>query len=219
MKDQAKYIRDTARATALEVLGLQRLSVHTNFYRVTERLLRNYKTLKKLVETPDDYGYLPPQRSSSISAAPPSGGVRDPQETIDAAIQAREESFSRTKAQFEIVNAVVEKYADNPEFIVIRMYYFNEDVCGHDRPANTKPYSFEEISEALESTGVKRSEKALRSWRTKLVQDMTVALFGIDGAISIECRDNRHTDSGGTKQEEGNSLPPVAQEESGEQPA
>lgn len=202
MKDQAKYIKDTARATALEVLGMQRLSVRTNFYRVTERLLRNYKTLRKLVETPDDYGYLPPQRSSSISAAPSSGGVRDPQEAIEAAIQAREESYSRTKAQFEVVNAVVEKYVDKPEFIVIRMYYFNEDAHGQDRPANTKPYSFEEISESLEEVGIRRSEKALRTWRTKLVQDMTVALFGIDGAISIECRDNRHPDSGAAAQQE-----------------
>ena len=49
MKDQAKYIKDTARATALEVLGLQRLANRTNYYRVTERLLRNYKTLKILL--------------------------------------------------------------------------------------------------------------------------------------------------------------------------
>lgn len=193
MKDQAKYIKDTARATALEVLGLQRLANRTNYYRVTERLLRNYKTLKRLVESPDDYGYIPPQRSSSISAAPPSGGVRDPQDAMDAAIQAREESFSRTKAQFEIVNAVVDKFVDRPEFIVIRMYYFGEDAHGNDRPAYAKPYSFEEIAEELDAAGIKRSEKALRSWRTKLVQDMTVLLFGVDGAVSIESHDTRQT--------------------------
>lgn len=193
MKDQAKYIKDTARATALEVLGLQRLANRTNYYRVTERLLRNYKTLKRLVESPDDYGYIPPQRSSSISAAPPSGGVRDPQDAMDAAIQAREESFSRTKAQFEIVNAVVDKFVDRPEFIVIRMYYFGEDAQGNDRPEYAKPYSFEEIAEELDAAGIKRSEKALRSWRTKLVQDMTVLLFGVDGAVSIESHDTRQT--------------------------
>lgn len=202
MKDQAKYIKDTARATALEVLGLQRLANRTSYYRVTERLLRNYKTLKALVESPDDYGYMPPHRSSSISAAPPSGGVRDPQEALEEAIQAREESFSRTKAQFEVFNAVVEKYVDKPEFIVIRMYYFNEDAYGHDRPTGSKPYSFEEIAEALEAKGIKRSEKALRSWRTKLVQDMTTVLFGIDGAISVETRDTRPQEQNVPQQQE-----------------
>lgn len=191
MKDQAKYIRETARATALEVLGLQRLAGRTNYYRVTERLLRNYKTLKRLVESPDEYGYIPPQRSSSISAAPPSGGVRDPQEAMEAAIQAREESFSRTKAQFEILHAVVEKFVDRPEFVVIRMCYFGEDAQGNDRPENAGQYSWEEIAEELETAGVRRNEKTLRSWRTKLVQDMTVLLFGIDGAVSVENRDTR----------------------------
>ena len=191
MKDQAKYIKDTARATALEVLGLQWLANRTNYYRVTERLLRNYKTLKRLVESPDDYGYIPPQRSSSISAAPPSGGVRDPQDAMDAAIQAREESFSRTKAQFEIVHAVVEKFVDRPEFIVIRMHYFGEDAYGNDRTADAKPYSWEEMAEELDAAGTKRTVKTLRSWRTKLVQDMTVLLFGIDGAVSIEAREQK----------------------------
>ena len=191
MKDQAKYIRETARATALEVLGLQRLAGRTNYYRVTERLLRNYQTLKRLVESPDEYGYIPPQRSSSISAAPPSGGVRDPQEAMEAAIQAREESFSRTKAQFEILHAVVEKFVDRPEFVVIRMCYFGEDAQGNDRPENAGQYSWEEIAEELETAGVRRNEKTLRSWRTKLVQDMTVLLFGIDGAVSVENRDTR----------------------------
>lgn len=191
MNDRARLIKETARATAQEVLGLQRLANHTNYYRVTERLLRSYKTLKQLVEAPDSYGYLPPHRSSSISAAPPSGGVRDPQEAIEAAIQAREESFSRTRAQFEIVNAVVEKYVDKPEFVVIRMYYFGEDAYGNDRPADAKPYSWEEMVEDLDAAGTKRTVKTLRSWRTKLVQDMTVALFGIDGAISVENRDTR----------------------------
>ena len=68
------------------------------------------------------------------------------------------------------------------------MYYFGEDAHGNDRGPDARPYSFEEISEALTTAGIPRSEKTLRTWRTRLVQDMTVLLFGIDGAVSVESR-------------------------------
>ena len=147
--------------------------------------------LKKLVENVDDYGFVPGERSKSITIAPPPGGMmRDRNEILEEIVADRQVSYERTKARFEEIDSVVQQFADNPEFIVIRMYYFNEDAFGNDRAPDSRPYTFEEISEELAITGLQRSEKTLRSWRTRLVQDMTVTLFGIDGAVSVETRDD-----------------------------
>ena len=41
----------------------------------------------------------------------------------------------------------------------------------------------------LAAVGIEKSVRTLRTWRSKLVQDMTVLLFGVDGAVSIEARE------------------------------
>jgi len=190
-KNVEQIIEETAKATASAVLGQQRQQRSPNLYRAMERLLRNYPKLKKLVENVDDYGFVPGERSKSITIAPPPGGMmRDRNEILEEIVADRQVSYERTKARFEEIDSVVQQFADNPEFIVIRMYYFNEDAFGNDRAPDSRPYTFEEISEELAVTGLQRSEKTLRSWRTRLVQDMTVTLFGIDGAVSVETRDS-----------------------------
>lgn len=187
-----KIIADTAKLTASEVVRQQNVANQTNLYRVMERLLRSYKAIQKIVSNPDEYGFEPPARSTSISVAPPpGGGFRDREEAMEDILKARHTSFERTVARFNEINNVVKLYEDRPEFIVIRMYYFNEDADGCERPADSKYYSFEEISEELSARGIQRSDKTLRKWRTALVQEMTVTLFGIDGALSVENRDTR----------------------------
>lgn len=101
-----------------------------------------------------------------------------------------EEARRRKEAEQRNYIAQLKRATNDPEFIVIRMYYFNEDAYGNDRSSDSRPYTFEEISEELAAAGLQRSEKTLRSWRTRLVQDMTVTLFGIDGAVSVETRDS-----------------------------
>ena len=187
-KNVEQIIEDTAKATASAVIGQQRQARSTNLYRAMERLLRNYPKLKKLVDNVADYGFTPVERSKSVTIAPPPGGRRDRSDMLEDFILERQTSYERTKARFEEIDAVVRQFSDKPEFIVIRMYYFGEDAHGNDRGPDARPYSFEEISEALTAAGIPRSEKTLRTWRTRLVQDMTVLLFGIDGAVSVESR-------------------------------
>ena len=185
-----EIIQETAKATASAVVGQQRQQRTPNLYRAMERLLRNFPRLKKLVENVEDYGFIPAERSKSITIAPPPGGMpRYRSEVLEDIIAERKMSYERTKARYDEIDAVVRQFADCPEFIVIRMYYFNEDAFGNPR-GEARPYSFAEISEALAATGLQRSEKTLREWRTKLVQDMTVTLFGIDGAVSVESRES-----------------------------
>lgn len=193
-------IKAAAREGARETVNLQRQQRNLNLYRTTERLLRNYKTYQKLVADLDGYGFEPIEKSHDISVAPPPGsGVSDKVDLYDEHVAARRASYERTKARYDEIDAVVRQFQDREEFIVIRMYYFNEDAYGQDRGDDAKPYTFDEISGELAAIGIERSERSLRTWRTKLVQDMTVLLFGVDGAVSIEARDPKqgHTEEGG----------------------
>lgn len=199
-KELLRY-REAAKDGAREVLNLQRQQRNLNLYRTTERLLRNYKTYQKLVNDLDGYGFEPIEKSHDISVAPPPGsGVSDRVNLYDEHIAARRASYERTKARFDEIDAVVKQFQDKEEFIVIRMYYFNETAHGQDRSDEAKSYTFEEISAELAALGINRSERSLRTWRTKLVQDMTVLLFGIDGAVSVEAREPKQgrTEEGAT---------------------
>lgn len=181
-----EVIHDAAVAAASEVVRQQRAAKTVNFYGAVERLLRNYKKLQRLAASEADYMMIP-ERDHSISVAPPPGGVpRDREDVMQDRINERRASYQRTVDQFNELDAVVRQFAEKPEFVVIRMYYFNEDANGYDRGADTRPYSFEQISEELALAGLQRSERTLRQWRTNIVKDMVVALFGVDGALSIE---------------------------------
>lgn len=182
-----EIIAETAKSTVASMVDQLRKARVANLYSATERLLRNYPKLRAQVENIDDYGFIPGARSKDISVAPPpGGGVVDHNELIERAIADRQASYDRTYTRFLEIDSVVRQFQDTPEFIIIRMYYWNLDARGNPRDPESQPYTFEEISSELTSVGIQRSVKTLRSWRTKLVQDMAVCLFGIDGAISVE---------------------------------
>lgn len=190
-----EIIKRAALAGAQETVRLQRQQRNLNLYRATERILRNYKIYQRLVEDIQNYGFEPVGKSPSISVAPPPGSnVIDKVDLYDEHIAARKASWTRTKARYDEINAVVHQFEHRREFIVIRMYYFNEDANGNDR-GEAKPYTFDEISEELAAIGIDKSARSLRAWRTKLVQDMTVLLFGVDGAVSVEAREPKQGQS------------------------
>lgn len=187
-----QVIKDTARVTAEEIVRRQGAAVKTNHYKDMERLLRSYKVMKRLYEHPEEYTFIPPEHSPSVSVAPPSGGmIRSREEIVDEIIEERLQSYRVSCAQFRWFDATVRQFQDRPEFVVIRMYYFGEDAYGNDRPADSKRYTFEEIAEELSAAGVERSVKTLRSWRSQLVQEMTVCMFVMDGSLSIGNRELR----------------------------
>lgn len=195
-----EIIDQTAKVAAQEVLHQQRQARNLNLYRATERLLRSYKKFQHWEENPEEYGFFPVGKSKDISVAPPPGlGLRDKVELNEEFVSARRASYERTMARYYDIKAVVEQFQDKPEFLVIRMYYFNEDVHGKDRGPGAKRYTFEDIASELSTIGIERSVKTLCVWRSTLVQDMTVLLFGVDGAVSVEAREPKQ----GQKQEGG----------------
>ena len=214
-----EIIARAAREAANEVVRTQHRRRGANLYRATERLLRSYPKLRHWEEHPEEYGFFPTGTSHDTSVAPPPGlGLRDKVALNEEFVAARRASYERTMARYYDIKAVVEQFEQRPEFVVIRMYYFGEDARGHDRGPGAKPYTFEEIASELATVGIERSAKTLRIWRSTLVQEMTVLLFGIDGAVSVEerrlesPRDSKSASIGPTADgeiEDFNAAPPA----------
>ena len=190
-KTMLEEVKDAALDGVCEGLKISRRMANTNHYRAMEDLLRAYKKSKLWEEHPEEYGFFPTGKSHDISIAPPPGiGAVDKVEAGALFVQSKELSFIRSMARFGEVDAVVKSFEGREDFIIIRMYYFNEDEHGKDRGQDAKPYTFPEITEALQRIGIDMSERACRYRRTKLVREMTVLQFGIDGALSIESHEN-----------------------------
>ena len=201
MSTVKQYIDATADAVMREVRKAYLRGHGINYYRATEDLLRAYPKLKAMREHPEEYGFTPIAKSKDISVAPPKGGgTRDPLAVLDEYVDSRAASYDRTVGRFIEVDAAVRTVIARPEFIVIRMLYWGEDVHGQPRPEGSKRWTFEEIQGELASIGIDKNIKTLRTWRTKLVREMTVLLFGAEGAVSIENREPKHDKSEGEEQ-------------------
>ena len=92
----------------------------------------------------------------------------------------RAEMYRQTCAQFAQLDRVVQAFAGKKGFEVIRMYYFNETQMGAQRAEDAPRYTFAEIAFELG-----RDEKTVRRWRTDMVGDMAICLFGIPAAAAV----------------------------------
>ena len=79
------------------------------------------------------------------------------------------------------------------EFVVIRLYYFGEDISGNPR-GDGKAATWEEVAAELEAAGILKEIKTARRWRNKIVNDMAVCIFGIAAAVSAGTYRNRAID-------------------------
>ena len=64
------------------------------------------------------------------------------------------------------------------------MYYFNQEADGTQRPDGAERYTFSEIAAVLEEMGLLKEEKTARRWRSKIINDMAVCMFGMPAAVS-----------------------------------
>ncbi len=193
-------------AVTATVKEMQRLDwMQKDFFRTTEKLLFAYPRLKRICEDPEQYGFFPSGKAHDIIVMPPSGsGIVDKVDITQAYIDARLKSYVRTVTRFTELDAVVRLYDNQPRFRLIRMYYFNEDVNGNDRGDNAKRYTWLDIELELTESGINATESTLRHWRNDFVREMTVLLFGIPGALSLETtvKNDRKTKSDQNENEE-----------------
>lgn len=184
-KHQSDGIEKAVESGVKRAMQLQHQKECINHYAATERLLRQYKAYRENIEHPENFEFFPKGKSKSISIAPPPGsGMVDKVDLMESYVEARKKAYEATLVSWYMVFDAVKVFEQREEFIVIRMYYFGEDAFGNDKFSD-KQITFEEIADELAEIGMVKSVRTLRSWRTKLVQEMAVFIFGIDAAISI----------------------------------
>ena len=214
-----EIIAEAADQSAKKVLKLQqnkppRKEIKNSYYQAMESLLRAYPIRVRMMEHPEEFEFYKPDHSKDISIAPPPGtGVVDKIEFAEMYIEGRKRAYEHEVFRRLEVEYAMAPFKHRQEFHVIRLFYFNEDAHGNFRGLDAKHLTWEEIASEMESIGIQRSITVLRRWRSSLVREMTIMMFGADGALDIES--NRKEDKHGTQDNghEGSVLP-VQQEES-----
>ena len=176
-------IFDAARAGVLEAYA-ENAGAQVNYFKATETLLYNYKKLSSLVADAEEYCDFEYHAGKSTFAATPHGKgfvERKTQEEIVEDMRAeREKSYSETRRAFEHLERTIQLFSGQPEFIVIRLYYFGEYADGSSRDT---PATWEEIAFELSDAGILRDAKTARRWRNRIVNDMSVCIFGLPAAV------------------------------------
>lgn len=182
-----EIIEEAARSAALSAAAEIRRagSGGVNYFKAMESLLWNYKRLEQLVDQPEVYMESWVQhRSKSIVVmgghGSGDGGMQTDEDLLEALVSARRESYKETCARFQEISAVVTLFREEPEWPVVGMYYMNEDKHGFNRdPVMDPRWTWESIALEL---GI--AEKTARRWRSKMVRNMSVVMFGVPAAVS-----------------------------------
>lgn len=180
-----ELIQEVAKETAAAVF--ENATGEVNYYKAMEMLLNNYTKLAALVENEAEYIKVELQGKSKgiVSFTPGSGGyngTKTDDEIIEELQREKAIQYHKTKARFEEVDRVIRLFQNRKEFYVIRMYYFNEDAQGNKRDID-KRYTFEEIADELSAMNLLKDERTARRWRSRIVNDMAVCMFGTAAAV------------------------------------
>ena len=149
-----------------------------NYYQATENVLYTYPKLCEIVKDFEAYIFMP-EKSKSITSGASNGFYRDGQDIKDEKIAERMESFERTKRELYFIDTILDRFRGRESFKVIEMYYFGLDAEGNEQDSDD-PITFQDIAITLG-----RSEKTVRAWRTKIIKNIAVLLFGFMAAPSI----------------------------------
>ena len=129
-----QYVDEAAEKGARKLIYLMRQQHGANLYRATERMLRRYPDRKRIVDHPEEFPFFPVGKSKSISIAPPAGsGMVDAIDLNEQFIEARKKAYEFEVFKLIQTETAIAPFVDHPAFIIIRMYYFNEDIHGNFR--------------------------------------------------------------------------------------
>lgn len=189
-------IFEAARAGALEAYAAN-TGDFINYFKATETLLYNYKKLAELVADEEAYCEVEYHAGrKTFSAGSKSAGYYEQKTEEDIVEEMQEEKrrqYRETKYGFEKLKRAVSLFEGQKEFVVIRLYYFGEDINGDPREGG-KTATWEEVVAELEEAGILKEIKTARRWRNKIVNDVSVCIFGIAAAVSAGTYRKRDTD-------------------------
>ena len=175
---------EAARAGAAEAYTQN--TGYVNYFKAMETLLYNYKKLAALVADEEAYCEVEYHAGrKTFSTTPQAKGFSQRKTEAEIVEEMREEKqkqFKETKSGFDSLTRAISLFEGHKEFVVIRLYYFGEDINGNPREGGTA--TWEEIAEELSDAGILKEIKTARRWRNKIVNDMAVCVFGIPAAVS-----------------------------------
>jgi len=174
----ALAVAQAAQQTAEALRSEQQAAPQRNYFKIMEKLLYSYPTLKRIVSDKAEYTKVEWQGRSGVVRFNPNATWKSQEDRIEELERDKEAEYDLTTKEFRRIDRVVRAFEDRKEFVVIRMYYFNENADGTPRAADAPEITWEEIEEALD-----KGVKTLGRWRNNIVNDMAICLFGIDAAI------------------------------------
>lgn len=164
--------------TAEALRSVQQTAPERNYFKIMEKLLYSYPTLKRIVSDKAAYTKVELQGRSGVVRFKPNAAWKSQEDRLEELERDKEAEFDTTLKDFRRLDRVVQQFRERKEFVVVRMYYFNESADGTPKEAGTPEATWEDLSIELE-----KDIKTLRRWRSKIVNDMAICLFGIDAAI------------------------------------
>lgn len=175
---------EAARAGAAEAYTQN--TGYVNYFKAMETLLYNYKKLAALVADEEAYCEVEYHAGrKTFSTTPQAKGFiqrKTEAEIVEEMREEKQKQFKETKSGFDSLTRAISLFEGHKEFVVIRLYYFGEDINGDPREGGTA--TWEEIAEELSDAGILKEIKTARRWRNKIVNDMAVCVFGIPAAVS-----------------------------------
>lgn len=147
-------------------------------FKNTEKILYCFDALKEHVK--DEKAYIEEgleaagrgkSKSIVVYSKTPAGHVDEEQ-----IIESRTSSYKRSCADLKKVEKALKRISNKKGFEVIDLRYLK-------RKEGNEVYTYEEIAERLAGTGSygeNLNEKTVRGYKTKLVKEMAVLLFGSD---------------------------------------
>lgn len=174
----ALAVTQAAQQTAEALRSEQQAAPERNYFKIMEKLLFSYPTLKRIVSDKVGYTKVEWQGRSGVLKFNPNRAWKSEEEKIEELERDKEAEYDLTAKEFRRLDRVVQAFKDRKEFVVIRMYYFNENADGTPRAADAPEMTWEEIEAELD-----KGVKTLGRWRNNIVNDMAICLFGIDAAI------------------------------------
>ena len=164
-----------ANNVALQTIGYV-ISGFTNVYIYVRECGYNYKKLAALVADEEAYCEVEYHTGrKTFSTTPQAKGFiqrKTEAEIVEEMREEKQKQFKETKSGFDSLTRAISLFEGHKEFVVIRLYYFGEDINGNPREGGTA--TWEEIAEELSDAGILKEIKTARRWRNKIVNDMAV---------------------------------------------
>lgn len=143
-------------------------------FKNTEKLLYNYNALKEHVENEEEYMGMTKKGTSKSIVIYSTGGGKERDEL--EITQERRESYLRSKNDIQRIERALRKIKGKKGYEVVQMKYFEKKEDG-------ATFTFEEIAEELagkKGYSEKLAERTVRTYRSNLVKEVAIQLFGSD---------------------------------------